>query len=97
MKTDSPDSRVSVGYTFLARSHWGGKFNRELKTLMLTHAFKFIRTVVFDVGEHNMRSRRAVEKIGAGLVRMQMNKGQPYTVYEIDEAAFLSTLAGQGA
>jgi N-acetyltransferase len=30
---------VSIGYTFLARSHWGGTFNRAMKTLMLEHAF----------------------------------------------------------
>ncbi len=56
---------VAIGYTFLVRSRWGGATNSELKHLMLTHAFGFVNTVWFHVGEHNLRSRRAVEKLGA--------------------------------
>jgi RimJ/RimL family protein N-acetyltransferase len=32
---------------------------------MLEHAFRFVRSVVFLIGPHNLRSQRAVEKIGA--------------------------------
>lgn len=56
---------VAIGFTFLARSHWGGETNRELKRLMLDHAFTFARTAWFHVGPNNLRSRRAMEKIGA--------------------------------
>jgi RimJ/RimL family protein N-acetyltransferase len=28
-------SEVEIGWTFLARSHWGGRYNGELKRLML--------------------------------------------------------------
>ena len=72
---------VYIGYTFLARSYWGGVFNRELKDLMLEHAFKYVDKVYFDIGEHNLRSRRAIEKIGAEFVRYQELKGKPYTLY----------------
>lgn len=58
---------VELGYTFLARSAWGGATNRELKRLMLAHAFSFARTALFSVGETNWRSRRALEKIGGRL------------------------------
>jgi len=58
---------VFIGYTFLARDLWGGSFNRELKTLMLEHAFRFVETVLFHVGERNVRSRKAMEKIGGVL------------------------------
>jgi RimJ/RimL family protein N-acetyltransferase len=61
---DPERSEVEIGWTFLARSHWGGTYNRELKDLMLRHAFRFVRTVVLLVGPENIRSRRAVEKIG---------------------------------
>jgi RimJ/RimL family protein N-acetyltransferase len=65
-----PDaSQVEIGWTFLERAYWGGDYNRELKTLMLDHAFRFVRTVVFVVGERNVRSRRALEKIGARYQR----------------------------
>ena len=60
-----PEKReIEIGFTFLARSHWGGKYNGEMKRLMLGHAFQFVDTVVFLVGEGNLRSRRAMEKIG---------------------------------
>ena len=57
-------SEIEIGWTFLARSHWGGTYNREMKRLMLEHAFTFVNTVVFVIGPHNRRSQRAVEKIG---------------------------------
>ncbi len=57
-------SEVEIGWTFLARSHWGGECNRELKRLMLAHAFKFVDNVIFFIGSTNVRSQRAMEKIG---------------------------------
>lgn len=59
------ESSVEIGYTFLARRYWGGSYNRELKALMLEHAFKSVDAVRFIVGEHNHRSRRALAKLGA--------------------------------
>jgi RimJ/RimL family protein N-acetyltransferase len=61
---DEGSGEVEIGYTFLARSHWGGRYNGEMKRLMLGHAFRFVRSVVFLVGPENYRSQRAVEKIG---------------------------------
>jgi len=57
--------RVMIGYTFLSRSCWGKGINRSLKTLMLDHAFQFVDEVLFHVGSGNMRSRKAMEKLGA--------------------------------
>ncbi|MFI5178578.1 MAG: GNAT family N-acetyltransferase [Vicinamibacterales bacterium] len=62
---DGERREVEIGWTFLARSHWGGRHNGEMKRLMLQHAFRFVDTVVFLVGPNNIRSQRAVEKIGA--------------------------------
>ena len=62
---DSEKSEIEIGWTFLARKYWGGCYNREMKELMLTHAFKFVESVVFFVGEQNVRSQKAMEKIGA--------------------------------
>lgn len=56
---------VAIGFTFLARSHWGGASNAELKKLMLDHAFQWARTVWFHVGPNNIRSQKALAKIGA--------------------------------
>ena len=66
----NPDEReVEIGWTFLERAFWGGRYNRELKSLMLDHAFRFVDRVVFVVGENNLRSQRALMKIGARLLR----------------------------
>ena len=58
---------VEIGWTFLARDHWGGPANRELKRLMLAHALTTVERAVFRVGAENLRSRRAMEKIGGRL------------------------------
>ena len=58
---------VEIGWTFLARSHWGGGWNAEMKRLMLTHAFACVQRVEFRIGEDNIRSRMACERIGAQL------------------------------
>jgi RimJ/RimL family protein N-acetyltransferase len=62
---DAERSEVEIGWTFLCRSHWGGAVNGELKRLLLEHAYRSVSTVVFLVHAGNLRSRRAVEKLGA--------------------------------
>jgi N-acetyltransferase len=64
---DREHSEVEIGWTFLERAFWGGAFNRELKSLMLEHAFRFVDRVVFVVGETNLRSQKALGKIGASF------------------------------
>jgi RimJ/RimL family protein N-acetyltransferase len=68
-------NEIEIGWTFLAKSYWGGLYNREMKRLMLRHAFRFVETVVFLVGPQNMRSQRAMEKIGA--VRAGVTRREP--------------------
>lgn len=82
------DRSVVIGYTFLARSHWGGGTNREMKRLMLDHAFRWATTALFYVSPGNLRSQRALERIGARHVRREDNPvGSPMparVVYRID-------------
>lgn len=61
------DNVIEIGWTFLARSHWGGMYNSAMKRLMIEHAFKHVDSILFFIGENNMRSRKAVEKLGAVL------------------------------
>jgi N-acetyltransferase len=61
---DAEKSEIEIGWTFLARSHWGGIYNREMKHLMLRHAFQYVKSVIFLIGPQNLRSQRAMEKIG---------------------------------
>jgi RimJ/RimL family protein N-acetyltransferase len=87
-------SEVEIGWTFLARSHWGGRYNGEMKRLMLAHAFKFVDRVVFLVGVNNFRSQRAVAKIGGVPVGSRPDaNGRDSIVYEISAALF----AGRGS
>src|SRR5205814_1999370 len=62
---DPEKSEIEIGWTFIARKYWGGRFNAEMKRLLLNHAFKFVGSVVFFVGEGNVRSQKAIEKVGA--------------------------------
>lgn len=59
---------VEIGWTFLARAYWGGATNREIKTLMIAHALRWFDAAVFYVGADNIRSRRAMEKVGGELL-----------------------------
>jgi len=62
---DPARGEVEIGWTFIGRAYWGGAYNGELKRLMLEHAFRFVETVIFVVAPENIRSQRAVEKLGA--------------------------------
>ena len=82
-------SEVEIGWTFLARTYWGGTYNREMKRLMLTHAFRFVRSVLFFVGLQNFRSQRALEKIGAVRIDQRPDAtGRESFVYQITAAMF---------
>ena len=81
---DNDKSEIEIGWTFLARSHWGGLYNREMKQLMLRHAFRFVKSVVFLVGPGNLRSQRALETIGAVRAGSRSDEsGRESFVYQI--------------
>jgi RimJ/RimL family protein N-acetyltransferase len=67
---DPEKSEIEIGWTFLARKFWGSRYNAEMKQLLLNHAFKFVESVVFFVGVENVRSQKAMEKVGAIKVGM---------------------------
>ena len=86
---DQERSEIEIGWTFLTRSHWGGIYNGEIKQLMLSHAFKYIDTVVFLIGLQNIRSQRAIEKIGALRVGTRHDSGGRNSfVYQITASSF---------
>lgn len=85
---DEALSEIEIGWTFLAHEYWGGSYNAEIKKLMLDHAFKFVDTVVFWVGDTNIVSMRAMEKIGGVRreelkVRVLNGISYPHIIYEI--------------
>jgi N-acetyltransferase len=74
---DEANDEIEVGWTFLAREYWGGSYNGEMKRLMLQHAFKFVDTVIFLVGPNNLRSQKALAKIGAVRGEVRSNSRDP--------------------
>jgi RimJ/RimL family protein N-acetyltransferase len=86
---DKEKSEIEIGWTFLARSHWGGIYNGEMKQLMLRHAFRFVDRVIFLVGPQNVRSQKAMEKIGGVRAGSRPDgSGQDSFVYEITPSNF---------
>jgi len=89
---DTEKSEIEIGWTFIARSHWGGATNREVKRLMLDHAFGFVDTVIFWVGETNWRSQGAMTKIGgvrrSGLFTRKLSGATPHVIFEIGKEAY---------
>lgn len=81
---DEAEREIEIGWSFLARSHWGGVYNGEMKRLMLEHAFRFVERVVFLIGPNNVRSQRAVEKIGGARMGSRRDgSGRESVVYQI--------------
>ena len=77
-------SEVEIGWTFLVRSHWGGKYNREMKQLMLRHAFRLVNRVICLISPQNVRSQKAIEKIGGIRVGSRPDAdGRDSYLYEI--------------
>jgi len=77
-------SSVLIGYTFLAKAYWGGAYNFDLKKLMINHALKSVKTTYFQVGLGNLRSQRAMSKIGAintGIEEVVISYGPPKKSY----------------
>ena len=86
---DAAHHTLEIGWTFLARRCWGGRYNGEMKRLMLEHAFQSVDRVVFVVGPENRRSRRAVEKIGGVYAGFILDpKGRERVIYELTRVAY---------
>ena len=83
----APDE-IEIGFTFLAREFWGGVYNAELKALMLGHAFKHVGSVIFCVGDKNIRSQRAVHKLGAEVDPATIHSKPGRIVYRLNRSRF---------
>lgn len=87
---DAAQSQVEIGWTFLDRSLWGGPYNGEMKRLMIEHAFALVDVVVFRVHSGNVRSQRAVEKLGARRVGSEVsaNGHGEHHVFRLEPSAW---------
>jgi RimJ/RimL family protein N-acetyltransferase len=85
-------SELEIGWTFLSRVYWGGVYNGELKRLMLDYAFQFVDRVIFLVGVGNVRSQRAMSKIGGILTERRVRRSlhgnsSEFVIFEIRKPA----------
>lgn len=86
---DAQRNVIEIGWSFLARAYWGGRYNGEMKRLMLEHAFRQVTRVVFIIGPDNRRSQRAVEKIGGVRAGTTTDEhGRERVVYELTPALY---------
>lgn len=67
-RIDNVENAIEIGWSFLSREYWGGRFNGSIKKLMIEHAFKFVEDIIFYIGKDNIRSQKAVMKIGGGRI-----------------------------
>ena len=89
---DPDKSEVEIGWTFLARSHWGGVYNKEMKKLMLQHAFIYVNSVLLIVDTQNIRSQRAVLKIGAEQIGSEQDSsGNDNLIYQITKSNYFKS------
>ena len=91
---DMDNNSITIGYTFIARDHWGGPYNKALKTLMIDYAFTQFNTVHFHIGAQNIRSQKSIERLGAIKIKELevAYYGEPVRlnfVYEINKADWI--------
>lgn len=103
---------VEIGWTWLGAAWQGSGINTEAKFLMLQHAFGALQAnrVEFRTDERNLRSQRALEKIGAtregclrahtimpdGFVRNTVYYSITWQEWPAVKALLLSRMAGAG-
>ncbi len=71
---DEKQKRVDIGYTWYIPEVWGMVYNKECKLLLLQYIFEVLNynRAGFHVAHINIRSQKAVEKIGGvkeGILR----------------------------
>jgi RimJ/RimL family protein N-acetyltransferase len=86
-KIDGFQNGVEIGWTFLERKYWGGKYNKQVKDLMIDHAFKYVENIIFYVDKNNFRSQRAVEKLSGQKIEKSEYENLPKT--SLDNLTFV--------
>jgi drug/metabolite transporter (DMT)-like permease/RimJ/RimL family protein N-acetyltransferase len=89
---------IAIGYTFVGRVYWGKQYNPALKKLMIDHALQHFNAVIFHIGSENIRSQKAIERLGAKKVGEQEiayygEPAKPNFIYQIKKAEWLAPKA----
>ncbi len=59
------ENSLFIGYSFIDTPYWGGVYNKSIKKIMLDYIFDYVALVKFHVGKYNIRSQKAMQKLGA--------------------------------
>lgn len=78
-RPENSEEAIEIGWSFLSRDHWGGRYNKSFKSLMIDYAFKDFEYVLFHIDQNNYRSQRAVEKLGGKLLDRNGTLGHLHT------------------
>ena len=62
---DPEKNAILIGYTFFNTASWGKNINLAVKKQMLDHIFRYVSTVLFHVGSDNIRSQKAMNRLGS--------------------------------
>jgi RimJ/RimL family protein N-acetyltransferase len=97
-----PDHMLEIGGTWLSAEVWRTAINTECKYLLLRHAFETLGCVRVQIktDERNVRSQRAIERLGAvkeGILRKYQATQTGYqrntVMYSIIDTEWLSVKA----
>jgi RimJ/RimL family protein N-acetyltransferase len=79
-------SQIAIGFTFISRKYWGGNYNKSSKKLLIDYAFQNVNSILFHIGAENLRSQKAVLKLGALKINemvFPINDGILHFEYEL--------------
>ena len=82
---------IKVGYTFLATRFWGTGLNHQVKELLLNELFLTFQSVWFEIGAGNLRSRIAIERLGARLAEGEERVGDEVACRQPDRLLYRIT------
>jgi len=84
---------LAIGYTFIARQFWGGVYNLSSKKLLIDYAFQAVNSIFFHIGADNLRSQKAILKLGARKTKAMMvchnDIHLPHFEYELKKTDFI--------
>ncbi len=77
LNVEAAHRKMEIGWTWLHPDHWASAVNLECKLLLLTHCFEVLKAIRVQLrtDENNIRSRKAIVKIGGqfeGIFRNDM-------------------------
>ena len=95
---DKVENSIYIGYTFYGKQFWGKNYNADVKKLMLDYIFQFVNVVDFHVGSENLRSQKAMKKLGAenlgeNMVAYFGEESKMNITYRITKEAWLNIAA----